>query len=182
MPRCYATRRRQCGFTLLELLVVLVLVGIILGVAVLSLGDGGRGERIREEATRLAALLELAGEEAVLNTTPYGLALREQGYRFMFHRDGQWQPLEGDTLLKPRSWPVGIEVALFIDGHEVSLEEPESEEEKEPRPALVLYPDGERSPFELELFYTDPPYLRQRVVGNLFGPLERESVTEEGFR
>ncbi|MCW8828446.1 MAG: type II secretion system minor pseudopilin GspH [Gammaproteobacteria bacterium] len=169
---------RQRGFTLLELLVVLVLMGVIITITVLSIGDGGRGDQIREEARRLTALMELAAEEAVLNSSPYGLQLRREGYRFLHHRNGQWQMLEGDELLGEREWPAGVEVRLYLEGHQVSLEMEDESEEGGPTPTLILYPDGERTPFELELAYLQPPYLRQRISGVPFGPLELESLQE----
>lgn len=179
--------RRCRGFTLLELLVVLVLMGVILAIAVLSVGDGGRSDRIREEARRVVALIDLASEEALLNTTPYGLEWRPDGYRFLLFRDGGWQLLERDSLLGTRHWPPGVEAELYIEGQPVapSLAEPQSDEGEEEGgkdellPAVVFFPDGERTPFEMMLSYPDPPYLRQRIRGALFGPLELESLNEE---
>lgn len=174
-----APSRDQRGFTLLELLVVLVLMGIILSIAVLSLGDGGRGDQIREDARRLKALMELAGEESVLNTTPYGLELGEDGYRFLRYRDGEWQVLEGDELLRPREWLPDTEAVLFLEGHQVEPGDKDEEEEEGPLPSLIFYPDGERTPFELELAYLNPPQLRQRISGKPFGPLQIQSLTEQ---
>ena len=48
------------GFTLMELLVVLVIIGVVTGGALLSFGLLGQDRRLTEEADRLAALLELA--------------------------------------------------------------------------------------------------------------------------
>lgn len=170
---------RQHGFTLLELLVVLVLMGVILSIAVLSLGDGGRGDQIRQEARRLKALMELAGEEAVLNTTPYGLEVGKDGYRFLRHRDGEWQVLEGDELLRPREWLPDTESRLFLEGHQVEPGSEEDEEVEGPVPSLIFYPGGERTPFELELAYRNPPLLRQLISGEPFGPLQIQSLIEQ---
>lgn len=169
---------RQRAFTLLELLVVLVLMGVILTIGVLSLGDGGRGDQIREEGRRLSALLQLAADEAVLTTTPHGFELQPDGYRFVHHRDGEWQVLQQDSLLRPRPWPPGVEAELYIDGHPVAPVQ-QSKQRDVPQPALLFYPDGERTPFELVLAYPQRPYLRQRITGEPYGQLQLESLSEE---
>ena len=53
------------GFTLLEIMVVMVLIGILSSLAVLSIGGGPR-DRLAEEGRRLAALVELHQQEAIL--------------------------------------------------------------------------------------------------------------------
>ena len=88
----YATPPRGTrGFTLIELLVVMLLIGIILTFATLSLGDGGRGKLIDREARRLAALVELAGEDAVLSGRELGLYFDAAGYRFLTLDGETWR-------------------------------------------------------------------------------------------
>jgi general secretion pathway protein H len=68
-------RRRATGFTLLEILVVMFIVGIIVGFAVLS-ADGRAGEdRLQHEAERLKALLDIAAEDAIVYGVEIGLDL-----------------------------------------------------------------------------------------------------------
>ena len=47
---------RRAGFTLIEILVVVSIIGIVLSIAVISLGVLGDDRELREEARRLAAL------------------------------------------------------------------------------------------------------------------------------
>ena len=74
--------KKVTGFTLLELLVALVLIGIILSFAVFTLGDGGEDRRIKEEANRFYYLIKLAQEEAILNAREWLLEIDSQGYQF----------------------------------------------------------------------------------------------------
>lgn len=161
---------------------VLVMIGIIVGVMVLSLGDAGRGDRIRQEGQRIATLCNLLSQEAVLNAAEYGILFKPEGYAFLRFVDDEWQQVEGDNLLAERSLPSDMELSLYMDKVRVSLE-PEplaDDEEKKLKPQLIFFSSAERTPFELELNYRDPPELRQRIEGPLLGDVlwQRERVEQ----
>ena len=106
MPVC-----RRCpaaGFTLLELMVVLVLIGIIFTFAVLSFGGDDLAEAMEREAHRLATLVSLANDEAVLRGEELAMRFTEHGYEFMLLTAAGWQSREGDSLLKPHALPPGL--------------------------------------------------------------------------
>ncbi len=160
-------RRAQHGFTLLELMVVIVLIGIILTFVVGSVGDGGRRDRIQREAQRISALVELVGEEAVLQSTVIGMHFLQQGYEFMRYDGERWQLIEKDELLRQRTLDSMIEMELLVEGFRVELEatsvvveeegdaEDEGEEQSETKPQVVFLSSGERTAFELTLLYED---------------------------
>jgi len=75
--------RAQRGFTLLELMVVLVIVSIILTFVTLTAGGDPRAEQLQRETRRLAALLEMASEEAVLSSQQLAVRFSEEGYEFL---------------------------------------------------------------------------------------------------
>ena len=117
-PACPTTRRaRACvsparGFTLIEILVVLVVVGITLAFATLSVNPSGPSDRLNIEAQRLLALTQDAADEAILSGHTIGLEISSDGYRFVkLERDG-WAVIEGpDNALRPRQ----IDDDLHID-------------------------------------------------------------------
>lgn len=111
-----ATPYLQHGFTLIELLVVLVVMGIALGMAVVQLMPDDRAA-LREEAERLALLLENAGMEARASGQPLAWSAEKNGYRFWKKNNyGEWVRLEDDAIFRPRTLPDGLGIA------EVSVE------------------------------------------------------------
>ncbi len=168
-----ALRATHRGFTLLELLVVLLLIGIILSFATLSVGDGGRAAQVEREARRFAALTGLAGEESILRGVEFGIRVLPDGYRFEGYDGEKWVPLEGDDIFRMRALPEGVDLQLFLEGLPVSLEESEGK-----APQIVLFSSGERTPFELVVGpeFDGPRYkLVAPPLGELTvsGPLER---------
>lgn len=94
--------RRSAGFTLIELMVTLVIVGVILGAVGLSIRGADRG--LQFEAERLTQLLSLAREEAQVRGAPIRFEADEERYRFMIRRGLQWQPILDDRDLRERAW------------------------------------------------------------------------------
>lgn len=160
------------GFTLLELLVVMVIMGIVLSFGMLAVGDGGRAAQIEQAAQRLQALIELGSDEAILQSRELGLYVTLDEYQFFSYEAEGWQSYE-DDLFRARKLPEAVEFELFMEDLEVSLE---SAEEK-PKPQIILSSSGERSPFELFVIpeEEDPRYkLSSQGVGDVIleGPLE----------
>lgn len=91
------------GFTLLELLVVLVIVGIMLGVVALNAHPGDR-QVLQNEAQRIALLLQLARDEAIVRNQPIAFETDEYRYRFLVRQNGEWAMLSGDELLREREY------------------------------------------------------------------------------
>lgn len=98
-------RARRCGFTLLELLVVLVIVGITLGAIVLNANPGPR-QLLQNEAQRIAQLMQLARDEAIVRNQAIAFESDTARYRFLIREGNEWRPLLGDELLRERTYRV----------------------------------------------------------------------------
>lgn len=71
--------RRQAGVTLIELLVVVIIIGVLLGITLLSPSLKGAHQRLTQEAARLEALFAQIRDEAMINNRFYGFSLTESG-------------------------------------------------------------------------------------------------------
>lgn len=112
-----AHQAQQRGFSLIEILVVLVIIGVFAGLTALSL-EGVQGRRGDEEALRLQRLLEMAGDYADTHGTPLAVEFLPNGYRFSaMQTSGEWRLLFAPSPFAERSWAEGVHVsALDLDG------------------------------------------------------------------
>lgn len=147
-------RGKLSGFTLLEVMVVLVLIGIIFGFAVLSLGGDDVAELMEEEARRLVTLVDMAAEEAVLRGEELALYVADSEYAFMALRQNRWVAIENDRLLKTRRLPAGIYLDLDLESEPPSLSAShgdDSDQEAGRVPQVYILSSGEMTPFTLTL-------------------------------
>ena len=169
--RLFALTDKYCskGFTLLEILAVMVIIGIMLTFVTLSTGSDQRAEQMEREAQRLAALLQLASEEAVMRSEQLALRVGETGYEFMIMENDQWTALADDRPLRPRELPAGIELRLELQENQP----PELIAEDSEQPQVFILSSGEMTPF---LLIMSAPETEQRYIikGSLLGRLELE--------
>jgi general secretion pathway protein H len=188
-----AQTNRACSsaFTLIELLVVIVIIAVISGVALLSLGILGDDRNLQREVRRLSSLIELANDEASIQGRDFGLEILESGYRFVEYDPflNQWYEMIGDNLLRPRQVEEGMEFELFIEDRRVLLdtEATEMEREEDDRnltddyiPHILIMSSGDVSPFELRLLRPNDRTALTLTM-SLTGELEIEGNDQEPF-
>jgi general secretion pathway protein H len=91
------------GFTLVELMVVMVIIGIALGVVSLNIVQSPR-EALEKEAQRIALLLQLARDEAIVRNRQVVFEAEADRYRFLVRNETGWEPLPKDDMLRERAF------------------------------------------------------------------------------
>lgn len=157
-------KRRSGGFTLIELLVVLVILGSLVSLAVLSTGSSSSSREVRDEARRIAALIGVLADEAVLDNREYGLAIDSEGYRVLNYDETstQWRDTGHTDAHRLPEW---MRLDLELDGTPLRLAVPAtrqrgnaglsresgSTDTPEEQPQLLILSSGELSPFRLKV-------------------------------
>jgi len=172
------------GFTLLEVLMVVLLVGIISGIALLGFNPGGSERQIRQESERLASLIEQISDEAVMQNREFGLLLTAEGYQFLCldEKVKKWVICE-DKNYQPHQLPEGVKLRL-LHGTDSSFsleisDESNSKEDKKNqiRPDVLFLSSGESSPVSLE-FATQPESEQHQIM--TIDELGRVSLDNDG--
>jgi general secretion pathway protein H len=106
-------RGPQAGFTLLELMVVLLVIGLMTGIGIALLGDSA-GQRQRATLDRLASEFRLAGETALRTGQVIGWYSTDGRYRYLRLRatpqGPRWSDLN-DEELRAGEWPADFVLA-----------------------------------------------------------------------
>ena len=126
----------QKGFTLIEIMVVVVIIAVLMGAVTLSFPPVG-DKLLKENAERFSALISLAQDEAILQSAEIALEVDEKGYGFYRNENNSWASLS-EAPFKKRQLPTDITSKLFLDGISTSLEDREND-----NPQIVFLSSGE---------------------------------------
>jgi general secretion pathway protein H len=146
-------RSYQQGFTLIEIMIVVMIIGLSAGMATLAFAPDDTSE-LEEAVGKFMLQAEFIAEQTVLTGDVVGLFVAPRAnrdgdtwcYRWRRFRNREWQPVSDfltDQCLRPDT-----ELELVVEGEPYEYDERETS----PQPVLMFYPSGEASRLEMALF------------------------------
>ncbi|HTN34006.1 MAG TPA: type II secretion system minor pseudopilin GspH [Marinobacter sp.] len=170
-------RTRQDGFTLIEILVVLIIVGLLSALAVFTMGGSSQQRELESEVRKLFLLMQTASEQAVLNNLELGLQLEEGGYQFVAFQEetGDWK-LSGEPIFRHRSFPDWLVTTEFIESDTPRL----ASAEDKLLPDVVFFSSGETTPFEIEFTVGNNTDSLHVIASDGVSPIEWRQPGDEG--
>ena len=176
--------RSQHGFTLLEVMLVVVIIAVLTGLATLALG-GNQQRRLQHEAERLQQVLQLLRDEAEQQQLELGIRFTPNGYQVL--RLDQvsltWQSMQ-EKPFSAHEFALPLAIHLQLEGNSLTPQADDGSEQwlsagqarrSAPVPQLLFLSSGESSAFELSLGIADnqnPPLWLQ---SDGFGPITLSS-------
>lgn len=165
------------GFTLIEVMVVIALIGIIVTLVQFNYSGKRPDDILKQESQRFAAIFEVASDYGMLNNIELGLVIKKNSYQFLGFDGIKWAEIPEQDWLSIVEMPEGIEMSLSLD--DLPIEEPllfdantfkekseddftlMSDEEKEQQiiPEVYLLSGGDISPFSLTFYFNEEGIL-----------------------
>ncbi|WP_125564543.1 MULTISPECIES: type II secretion system protein [Pseudoalteromonas] len=186
---------RQAGFSLIEILMVLVIIGFSVNLVTYTLSDDME-EELEREALRLHSVINMASEFAILNQIELGFHLDKKKLEFLVFDGEKWTTFEAEELYQAVEYSDEYKIVLTTEdlawaqdnmleqanwrelmgsGDEESL----LELKKLKIPQVLLLSSGEVSAFQLSLELeenSEPVYF---VEGEFMAPVNLRKEPED---
>jgi general secretion pathway protein H len=139
-------RHQDSGFTLIEILIVIVIVSIMTVLGVQMINSGSIERTVQQQVNQFKASFAYSCDQASLQNRIYGLKIFQNGYSFSTLVNQQWQDVLASEALANIEFDNGIYFDLSVDGRVVELTQNSNQ-----IPQIICDSSGEISAFVLNL-------------------------------
>lgn len=152
----------KSGFTLIEILVVLVIIGITIGFALLAFGDFGGSRRVVTAAESFANQIKLIQQQAILESATYGIQIEPTQYKVLkFKPPAHWENATAPFLGRVHTFPNSA--VMRFDNTSTQK-----------KPSIIIYSTGDMTTFRFIFGTTKKPNLI-RLIGESNGNITIDS-------
>ena len=193
------TAEKKNGFTLIEVMVVIVLIGLMASLVKFNFSGNNPADKLKHESARFAAIFEVAADYGMLNNVELGLIVKKDSYQFVGYDGTQW------TEIPDQDWQAHVtmseEIELSLELDDLPIDEPllfdadtfkekdeddftlmsKEEREKKIIPQVYILSGGDLTPFSVTFrlnedlaFIEGAEDLAYRVTGIYSIPLTIE--------
>ena len=171
---------RSKGFTLVEILVVVVIMAVVISLTVLTVNSTGRDSQLDDESRRIEGLVGLLHERALLEGRDFGLRIEPTSYEFVMYdtRTDRWLPFDQEHEFRRRELPKGVSFQLMLDSQVVVIKPVDhnlASDQAPTPPQVAIAASGEGTPFRLTLF-RDATRAQASVNGDALGKVSHLST------
>jgi len=167
--------KAQLGFTLIEVMLVILVVGVMVSVVQNNFTSNKSEEVLKEESARFAGIFDIASEYSMLNNIEIGVVIESESYQFVGYDGVSWVEIPEQDALTKIDLPEGVVIALeledlpieeplFFDAESIKFEDPEEDEfslesdkEKAKKiiPQIYILSGGDITPFSLTFYFEE---------------------------
>lgn len=156
--------KKSHGFTLIEILIVIVIITVTVNFAILSFGDFGTKTKITHAAENFADLVLLIKKEAILTDQTMAIKINQDSYEILRLNNNTWQTLK-NSIYKKTYLPSGSVMFLVKKKHKTKLN------------YIIINATGRVSPFTLSLGKNKDKILLT-IIGDSFGNIKIEHKSD----
>lgn len=160
------------GFTLVELLVVIVLIGLMTSFVMLSTGTAGLEREMTEEAKRLHGLVKLAQEESIVQSKEIAMTVNKNEYSFLEQGDKKWITLD-EKVFRPRTLKNELQLTLDTETQPGIFKKNNTDELR-----IYFLSSGELTPFTISIKLKDHDYPYYRLTGEFNGAVKLKYIPD----
>ena len=153
-------------------MVVVVIVAVLISAVALSFPPVG-DKLLKEQANRFSALISLAQDEAILQSTELAVEITPTGYNFYQNVGNSWVAFT-DKPFSKRQFPSEISTKMYLDGILINLKDRDDE-----KPQVIILSSGEMTPFTYTFKFKDQSEVSLKVDAN--GEIENTFTTTESL-